>query len=518
MQRYWSRNRVFILLTVALVLINAWYFLVGYSDVFAGYFHMDILLSHSRIIFYVSSAIVALVVALFDAYMRIHSAKLTTVALAGILIGTLLLIYSTSPEVGSPGSLLTMSYLLIGAAYTWIIITIYQLLSSFVNLYRILFTSVISFFFTPILYTALFQYLPEKHLLIWAPLFALAAICLVMAAARVVSGEMGGAVAVAEEERSTNQQAGQPSGWSTGQPTGQPTSQPAGQQAGQPTGKPMAFVMRYRNQLAQIATIAIVLVAMRSIRIGGLWGAPATTPDNLFLVIIISQVGYLALAIPVLILYIRQSSMKSSLFPFLVLIFLLLIMSHMEAIQDAGDVAFGLDAIVERLSQSLFPLILIVCSRKLPVSFFRVCGLAISIENIIAIFSIAFLEDIQMNKISVTLFMVFVIVVLIVFMKTEDTGGDDNDDRATARIDDILAKRSCELGEKGGLTAREEEVLLFLAQGRSIPHISRRLQVAEGTVRTHVKHIYQKLDIHSKQELLDRFADDEEDSVAPAPR
>jgi DNA-binding CsgD family transcriptional regulator len=490
MQRYWSRNRVFILLTAALVLINSWYFLVGYSDVFAGYFQRDIVLSHSRIIFYVASAIAALIAALFDTYMRIHGTKLTTVAMAGILIGTLLLIYATNPEVGSPGSLLTMSYLLIGASYTWIIITIYQLLSSRANLYRILFTSVISFFFTPILYTALFQYLPEAQLLIWAPLFALLALFLLMAAARVVAGETAvpavGAASVAEE--------------------GQPLEQPI--------GPPVAFIMRHRNQLAQIATIAIVLVAMRSIRIGGLWGAPAVTPDNLFLVIVISQVGYLALAIPVLVLYVRQSSMKSSLFPFLVLVVLLLIMSHMEAIQDAGDVAFGLDAIVERLSQSLFPLILIVCSRKLPVSFFKVCGLAISIENIVAIFSIAFLGDIQMNKISVTLFMVFLIVVLIVFMKTEDGRPDG---RATARIDDILAKRSCDLGEKGGLTAREEEVLLFLAQGRSIPHISRRLHVAEGTVRTHVKHIYQKLEIHSKQELLDRFADDEEEE-SPAAR
>jgi DNA-binding CsgD family transcriptional regulator len=479
MQEYWNRNRVFILLAISLVLINSWYFLVGYSEVFAVYFHQDILLSRSHIVFYVSSAIVAIFVALFDHYTETHGAKLTTIALVGLLIGTLLLIYATNPEVGSPGSLLSMSYLLIGASYTWIVIVIYRLLSSCASLYKILLTSVLSFFFTPLLYTAMFQYLPETQLLVWAPAFALISVCLVMLV------------------------------WKDA-PREPVFSSPDDTLDRQFTEQPLAFIMRYRNQLAQIATIAIVLVAIRSIRIGGLWGTQATpTPDNLLLVIGISQMVYLLLAVPVFILYIRQSSTKSSLFPFLVLITLLLAVSYMESIQDVSWATFGLTGIVERLTQSLFPLILIVCSRRLPGSFFRVCGLAISAENIVAILLITFFNGIQMNKTFVLLFMVFVIVMLIVFMKTENER-DGGTGKTSGRVDDILAKRSAELGKKGSLTAREEEVMLFLAQGRSIPHISRRLQVAEGTIRTHVKHIYQKLGIHSKQELLDMFADDED--------
>ncbi len=50
-----------------------------------------------------------------------------------------------------------------------------------------------------------------------------------------------------------------------------------------------------------------------------------------------------------------------------------------------------------------------------------------------------------------------------------------------------------------------EEVLGYLAKGRSQPYIREELLLSKNTVATHVKHIYQKLDVHSRQELLDLF-------------
>ncbi|MEG0374538.1 MAG: helix-turn-helix transcriptional regulator [Raoultibacter sp.] len=59
------------------------------------------------------------------------------------------------------------------------------------------------------------------------------------------------------------------------------------------------------------------------------------------------------------------------------------------------------------------------------------------------------------------------------------------------------------LAQENGLTKREEEVLCLLAQGRSTRSIQQKLFLAEGTVRTHVSHIYQKMGLHNKQDLLD---------------
>ena len=53
------------------------------------------------------------------------------------------------------------------------------------------------------------------------------------------------------------------------------------------------------------------------------------------------------------------------------------------------------------------------------------------------------------------------------------------------------------------LTPRESEILALLAQGRSIAVIQEKLVVSKNTVKTHVKNIYLKLDVHSQQELID---------------
>lgn len=50
---------------------------------------------------------------------------------------------------------------------------------------------------------------------------------------------------------------------------------------------------------------------------------------------------------------------------------------------------------------------------------------------------------------------------------------------------------------------RETEILGYLVRGRSQPFIQEALYLSKSTVSTHVKHIYKKLDVHSKQELID---------------
>lgn len=57
----------------------------------------------------------------------------------------------------------------------------------------------------------------------------------------------------------------------------------------------------------------------------------------------------------------------------------------------------------------------------------------------------------------------------------------------------------------GALTAREHEVFILLALGRSAASIADELVVAENTVRSHVKRIYQKLDISSRAEAAVRW-------------
>lgn len=56
----------------------------------------------------------------------------------------------------------------------------------------------------------------------------------------------------------------------------------------------------------------------------------------------------------------------------------------------------------------------------------------------------------------------------------------------------------------GKLTTREEEILDLLAEGLRFKEIADRLFVSINTVRTHVRHIYEKLQVQSRVEALNK--------------
>ena len=54
------------------------------------------------------------------------------------------------------------------------------------------------------------------------------------------------------------------------------------------------------------------------------------------------------------------------------------------------------------------------------------------------------------------------------------------------------------------LSERELEVLRFLPSKLTAPEIADLLYVAESTVRTHIKHIYSKLNVNRRFEAVER--------------
>jgi LuxR family maltose regulon positive regulatory protein len=54
------------------------------------------------------------------------------------------------------------------------------------------------------------------------------------------------------------------------------------------------------------------------------------------------------------------------------------------------------------------------------------------------------------------------------------------------------------------LSERELEVLQLIAAGKSNSRIAQELFVTAGTVKTHIRNIYRKLDAHSRTQALVR--------------
>lgn len=65
-----------------------------------------------------------------------------------------------------------------------------------------------------------------------------------------------------------------------------------------------------------------------------------------------------------------------------------------------------------------------------------------------------------------------------------------------------IATKALQRMAKPSLTQRELDVLQLLAQGRSNKDIARRLEITEGTAKTHVKAILTKLDAISRTEAV----------------
>ena len=59
------------------------------------------------------------------------------------------------------------------------------------------------------------------------------------------------------------------------------------------------------------------------------------------------------------------------------------------------------------------------------------------------------------------------------------------------------------VAERYKLSPRELDVLRLLAKGRSVPYMREALMISKSTVETHIKHLYAKCGVHSKQELID---------------
>ena len=62
--------------------------------------------------------------------------------------------------------------------------------------------------------------------------------------------------------------------------------------------------------------------------------------------------------------------------------------------------------------------------------------------------------------------------------------------------------RCLRAAQRYDLTPREGEILSYLARGRNAKYIQEALTISLSTAQTHIRNIYRKVGVHSRQELL----------------
>ncbi len=71
-----------------------------------------------------------------------------------------------------------------------------------------------------------------------------------------------------------------------------------------------------------------------------------------------------------------------------------------------------------------------------------------------------------------------------------------------SRVIEIFKKWVPEPDQQISLTSREEEILALLVEGMNYNLIGEKLYISLDTVRNHIRHIYEKLHVHSKSQAI----------------
>ncbi len=85
----------------------------------------------------------------------------------------------------------------------------------------------------------------------------------------------------------------------------------------------------------------------------------------------------------------------------------------------------------------------------------------------------------------------------------------DSDESRAVEADSPLspeesAERALDVfAERYRLSPREREIVGLLSRGRDVPYIEQELVLSKSTVKTHIRHIYEKCGVSSRQDLLD---------------
>ena len=77
----------------------------------------------------------------------------------------------------------------------------------------------------------------------------------------------------------------------------------------------------------------------------------------------------------------------------------------------------------------------------------------------------------------------------------------------------LIVKKGASFAREYGLTERETEVMQILINGRNAKYIEKSLFISSNTVKSHIKNIYRKAEVNSKEELLDKVLEMEASGI-----
>ena len=266
-----------------------------------------------------------------------------------------------------------------------------------------------------------------------------------------------------------------------------------------------------RTAYVFLVACAVLSAVARSVSVLGYWGSENIIGADY--VAFVLPVG-IALAVAVYVAFFRLR--EAALLSHLLVLFLMVLAGLF--LQDSSFVALlGLPSVVgaqasiatELFSQFLFWVAMIAAMRMGGVSPYRAVGVGEGCMSAAAlVLGVAFFGRTgYAGALAAAATYGALVVAWFLMRRTQQLAEASRVEGPAAASDgegseDPLAVACEALAAERALSPREAEVLVLLAQGRSRTFIQSELFLSDGTVKTHIRHIYQKLDVHSKQELI----------------
>jgi DNA-binding CsgD family transcriptional regulator len=266
-------------------------------------------------------------------------------------------------------------------------------------------------------------------------------------------------------------------------------------------------------QLNVLAAVSIAAVVLRITAGDGVWGIDrgVLSPDNPFILIAVA-LAFIVVTLLVRFFDDRLGRWRFIQLPFLVLITAFFLIVVFQPPYGTINTFSYVRMVAEVYCQALYLFSIVLAMRQLPFSSFRTIGFALAFPSLLSLIWMLLFARMSLAFDLIILAGSYLLVLLVAVLSPKETrqplvlvgqgGGGVGSDPY-----DSLMQTARSMATSYGLTERETEVFSLLTQGRSLPYIQKELIVSEGTVRTHVKHIYAKLGIHSRQELFDLLSE-----------
>lgn len=280
------------------------------------------------------------------------------------------------------------------------------------------------------------------------------------------------------------------------------------------------------RHFAPLISIALLLATVRSLSPIGTWDAkfdpvPMTSSPGLLVLYTVCVILFARFA---LVKFEHKSDFARLQPPFLLIALTLL--ASLILISNRGpqsSILYTVMVMDDSFAHMLFwaEIAYVVASASAPAC--RIAGLALAVyasTSIAWLFLLGDEDTLQAPVMIAAIVAIYLLTMAISQMsigfkthsrKTTANDGEDAVGTADAGEDAPLEdpitagikKRCLDISSEYKLSPRETEVFMLLAQGRTRAYIQDELLLAENTVKTHISHIYKKLDVSNRQEMFD---------------